>query len=334
MSDSGQKITFLVADHNRGLRADVIISHQSALSRSQVLKLFHNQKVTVNGHLCRPSYRGEVGDIFAYQKSLEPQTDLIGYPGKLNILFEDEWILVVNKPAHLVVHPAPGHWQDTLVNILVYHKKTLSSGSIKNAVGENVDIAPSRPGIVHRIDQNTSGLLVVAKNALAHQHLARQFAYHTVVRCYWALVFGRPYKPSGQIVSRMARDIKNRQRFQSVTEQADRGKKAVTYYQVISSQNEISLLYVKLKTGRTHQVRVHLSDQNHPILGDWTYAKKKRISALGCPYLQKSVKSLSRLALHAAKLGFIHPYHEKYFEFEVGWPADLLDILSVSRLVK
>lgn len=328
---SDQKITFLAGDHCKGLRADVIISHQSTLSRSQVLKLFHNKKVTVNGHPCRPSYRSEVGDVFTYHKPPERKTDLISCPGELNILFEDEWVLVVNKPAHLVVHPAPGHWQDTLVNILIHHKKKLSSGFIQNAVGEIVDIDPTRPGIVHRIDKDTSGLLVIAKVALAHQHLARQFASHTVVRCYWALVFGRPYKSSGQIISRMARDIKDRQRFQSV-KQANKGKKAITHYQVISSQNEISLLHLKLETGRTHQIRVHLSDQNHPILGDWTYAKKKRVSALDCPYLQKSVKNLSRLALHAAKLGFIHPYYEKYFEFEVGWPADLLDILSVSQL--
>ena len=319
-----KKITVLVDESQEGMRADIIIANASPLlSRSQALKLFHSHKVTVNGQICKPSYRGEIGDIFAFEQPENKATGLEAYPQDLHILFEDEWILVVNKPPDLVVHPAPGHPQDTLVNVLIHHQKKLSSGPLQN---EDTD----RPGIVHRLDKDTSGLLVIAKNNLAHRALAQQFESRLVTRCYWALVFGTPRNTSGQIITRIARHARDRKRFQSVLK-GKRGRKAITHYQVIQSQNQISLLHLKLETGRTHQIRVHLSEQNHPILGDWVYGKKHCIHTLPCQ-LQKAVKDLPRLALHAAKLGFLHPYHKQYLEFEVGWPPDLLELLSIIQM--
>ena len=190
-----------------------------------------------------------------------------------------------------------------------------------------------RPGIVHRIDKDTSGLLVIAKNDLAHLELVKQFASRLIKRCYWALVFGVPQKSFGQIKSRIARHPKNRKCFYSVPQKdIHKGREAITYYNVIRSYNGVSLLHLKLGTGRTHQIRVHLSGQNHPIVGDWVYGKKKRIQPLKSSQLQQSIRNLPRLALHASRLGFRHPYDHRYLEFEVGWPDDLLDILFASGM--
>lgn len=328
-----EKCTLLIDENLAGLRADVILSRQSFLSRSQAQKLFQSQKVNVNNKYCKPSYQAVVGDALTFPKpSLSPPKDLLGYSRELDIVFEDQWVLVVNKPPDLVVHPAPGHLQDTLVNVLIHHKKKLSSGAMLNKNRKQQELIYSRPGIVHRIDKGTSGLLVIAKNDFSHQHLAQQFASHLVQRCYWALVFGKPLKPFGQLVTKIARHPKHRQRFQS-TKSQNKGKQAITYYKVVQSQNGVSLLHLKLKTGRTHQIRVHLLEQNHPILGDWTYAKTRRIYSLKNLHLRASLEKLTRPALHAARLGFVHPHHQNYLEFEVGWPVDLLDVLSASGLV-
>ena len=330
---SKEKTTILVDHKLKGFRADIVISKQSPfLSRSSALKLFEQLMVFVNGLNCKPSYRCKEGDVLTFFlfKS-QDQIQLTPSSQNLNILFEDEWILVINKPANLVVHPGAGHSQDTLVNALIAHTKNLSYFHLEEKASFSQGVSQHRPGIVHRLDKDTSGLLVVAKNNLAHSNLVKQFASRLVTRCYWALVFGIPQKCFGQIKTKIARHPKDRKRFCSIP-QGDTGKIAITDYKVIKSQNEVSLLHLTLGTGRTHQIRVHLSEQNHPILGDGIYGKKRRISSLKSSNLKRSVENLSRLALHAARLGFRHPFDHRFLEFEIGWPEDLLELLAASCL--
>ena len=333
---SKKKITIFVDHKLKGQRADIVVSKQvSSLSRSNTLKSFQQQAVFVNNLICKPSYKCKEGDVLMLYLSKDQNhlKQIMPSSQKLNIIFEDHWVLVINKPAHLVVHPGAGHFQDTLVNALMAHTKDLSFLKSMESWLKSGRADQYRPGIVHRIDKDTSGLLVIAKNDLAHLELVKQFASRLVRRCYWALAFGAPQKPSGQIRSRIARHPKDRKRFYSVPQKdIHKGKEAITYYDVMQSYNGVSLLHLKLGTGRTHQIRVHLAGQNHPVVGDWIYGKKKRIQSLPSSQLQQSIKTLPRLALHAARLGFRHPYDHRYLEFEVGWPGDLLDVLFASGM--
>ena len=333
---SKKKIAISINHEIKGFRADIVVCQQvPSLSRSNALKIFQEQLVFVNDLVCKPSYKCKEGDILTlyFPKNRGEATQIMPSHQELNILFEDHWILVINKPADLVVHPGAGHFQDTLVNALISHTKNLSFFKSAQDFLESGRVDQYRPGIVHRIDKDTSGLLVIAKSDFAHLELVRQFASRLVTRCYWALVFGKPQHLSGQIKSRIARHPKDRKRFYNVSQKdVQKGKEAITYYNVIQSYNGISLLHLKLGTGRTHQIRVHLAQQNHPIIGDWVYGKKKRIDLLKSAQLKQSIKNLPRLALHASRLGFRHPYDHRYLEFEVGWPDDLLDILFTSGI--
>ena len=333
---SKEKITISIDHKLKGFRADIVISKQiPSLSRSSTSKVFQQHLILVNNLICKPSYKCKEGDVLTLYlpKNQGSITQIMPSSQDLNIIFEDHWILVVNKPAHLVVHPGSGHFQDTLVNALIAYTKNLSFLKSAQDSLKSGRVDQYRPGIVHRIDKDTSGLLVIAKSNLVHLELAKQFASRLVTRCYWALVFGRPQKPSGQIKSRIARHPKDRKRFYNVPpKDIQKGKDAITYYNVIQSHGGISLLHLKLGTGRTHQIRVHLAQQNHPIIGDWIYGKKKRIYSLKSSQLKQSIETLPRLALHASRLGFRHPYDHRYLEFEVGWPDDLLDILFTSEI--
>ena len=333
---SKKKITISVDHKLKGFRADVVVCQQiPSLSRSHTLKIFQQQLVFINDLTCRPSYKCKEGDILVFYLPNDEDNAIQIMPSHQNIdiLFEDHWILVVNKPADLVVHPGAGHFQDTLVNALIAHTKDLSFLKQAQDFLESGRVDQYRPGIVHRIDKDTSGLLVIAKNDFAHLELVKQFTSRSVTRCYRGLVFGVPQKPSGQIKSKIARHPKDRKRFYSVSHKdSHKGKEAITYYNVVQSHNGISLLHLRLGTGRTHQIRVHLAGENYPIIGDWVYGKKKRIDSLKSSQLRKSIKNLPRLALHASRLGFRHPYDHRYLEFEVGWPGDLLDILFASGI--
>jgi 23S rRNA pseudouridine1911/1915/1917 synthase len=243
-------------------------------------------------------------------------TELVPLDAPLDLLYEDEDLLVVNKPAGLVVHPAAGHAQDTLVNILLHHVKTLAMG-----FGEN------RPGIVHRLDRDTSGILVVAKNDLAHHHLARQFRLKTAHRIYWALTFGVPPLNAGTYRSYLSRHPQDRKKFASNPSGA--GKIAVTHYKVLQSlPSKVSWLQCKLETGRTHQIRVHLSEAGLPILGDAIYGGKtraKNLSNRAAPL----VTGMKRIALHATELGFEHPRSHETLLFRAGWPDELKTLFTV-----
>ncbi len=348
MSNPQKQICLIIDDQFKGLRADIVLVKyissllKSNLSRSKVSKLFDSGCVLINNIRCRPSYKCRINDQLKFNIPFNLQRNYVllePYSFDLDILFEDKWVIVVNKPAGLVVHPGAGHTQDTLVNALIYHKKKLSFLDWVQA--GQVPLEDCRPGIVHRIDKDTSGLLLIAKDEDVHQKLAKQFATHKVDRHYWACVFGVPQRRRGEIKSQIARNIHNRKKFQSFDlslnvdggndhhshfgslQKSPRGKKAITYYEVIESFGGISLLHLKLATGRTHQIRVHLSNLGHPILGDKIYGRKRSLHFLDSSF-KDYVEALPRLALHAARLRFYHPYLGRRLEFEVGWPDDLL----------
>lgn len=313
-------IELVVSEDIAGLRADVGLAKAGIFNtRSQVKKIFTDKKVFVNGKYIKPSQLLQLGDAVSVEVPLQLEEWLAPYDIPLNILFEDNDVLVLNKPAGLVVHPAAGHRNDTLINALIAHQKTLSPGS-----------SPFRPGLVHRIDKDTSGLLVLAKNEKTHHSLAKQFLRKTVHRIYWAIVFGRPKESSGTITSYISRSPNDRKKFMATQEPV--GKHAITHYKVLQSSDVMSLIELKLETGRTHQIRVHMSSIAHPIVGDDTYGGKKRANSLSSQSLKKLILEMPRFALHAKELGFTHPVLQERLSFDSPWPEDLKELLALSRL--
>ncbi len=229
----------------------------------------------------------------------------------LEIIHEDDHLLVVDKPAGMVVHPAAGNFDGTLVNALLHH----CAGRLSGIGGV------ARPGIVHRIDKDTSGLLVVAKTDVAHEGLAAQFARHSIDRRYQAVVAGLPNPPRGSVDAPLARSAANRQKMAVVAE--GRGKRAVTHYALVEALNEASLVECRLETGRTHQVRVHMASIGHPLIGDPVYGRTR-------PAHRELLKKLNfvRQALHAAELGFVHPVSKENLSFKSAAPSDMQELLS------
>jgi 23S rRNA pseudouridine1911/1915/1917 synthase len=229
----------------------------------------------------------------------------------LTIVYEDDHLLVVDKPAGMVVHPAAGNFDGTLVNALLHH----CAGRLSGIGGV------ARPGIVHRIDKDTSGLLVVAKTDVAHEGLAAQFARHSIERRYLAIVAGVPMPPRGKVDAPLARSAANRKKMAVV--EGNRGKRAVTHYRTVETLRDAALLECRLETGRTHQVRVHMAAIGHPLLGDPVYGRTRASH-------QEALKRLSfrRQALHAAGLGFVHPVSKENLSFESALPSDILELFE------
>jgi len=242
----------------------------------------------------------------------------------LDILYEDEYLLVVNKPPGMVAHPALGNFTGTLVNALLHHTNELSKHN-KNA--------PTRPGIVHRIDKDTSGLLIVAKDEYVHSELAKQFAAHTIDREYWAVCWGVFKNSTGEIVGNIARSKRDRKIF---TVSETEGKHAHTFYEVIEEFEFASLVKLKLKTGRTHQIRVHLSHLNHPIFGDPTYGGRVIVYGSNLPKMKSRIHNLlqimPRQALHAKTLGFYHPIKKEKILIESDLPDDIQELIKKLRV--
>ncbi len=304
-----------------GLRADVGLTQAGIFNtRSQVKKIFTDKKVFVNGRYIKPSQLLELGDEIIVHIPVPDRMELVPYDFPLDILHEDNDIIVVNKPAGLVVHPAHGHYGDTLINALMAHQKNLSTGSEE-----------FRPGLVHRIDKDTSGLLVLAKNEETHSSLAKQFARKTVHRIYHAIVFGTPKELKGTITSNIVRSTADRKKFMATDEAI--GKHAITHYEVIKSGPAMSLVQLKLETGRTHQIRVHMSLIGHPIAGDDTYGGKKRAANLANQALKKHILEMPRFALHAKELGFVHPGSHERIYFNSELPNDLSELMELAKLV-
>ena len=285
-----------------------------AMTRATAQRLIEAGMVTVNGTPQKPSLKLKGGDRLAVTipppVAAEPEAETI----PLEILFEDRDVVVVNKVAGMVVHPGAGNSGGTLVNALLGHCQDLSG------IGGEL-----RPGIVHRIDKDTSGVLVVAKNDAAHQGLAALFKDHNIKRVYIALVYGSPKEDKGRLESAIGRHPVDRKRMSG---KAKHGKHAVTHWRVIGRYRGISLLRLMLETGRTHQIRVHLSEAGFPLVGDEVYGGGGRLSSVQDPVLRKLIKDLGRQALHAKTLGFVHPATKEYMEFDTELPQDMEKIVE------
>ena len=296
-----KKINLIVKDNDKNLRVDVFINKkENEISRTRVKNLILNQNLKLNNEIIKdPSKRVIPGDTLELTIPKPKKASLKPYKYKLDIIYEDEDLIVLNKPAGIVMHPGAGNFDKTIVNALInYDKNSLSN------IGDEL-----RPGIVHRIDKNTSGLVVVAKNNQTHEHLSIQFSRHSITRVYQLLIWGKLRPSKGKIETLISRSSKNRQMMEV---SAVKGKKAITNYNTIEIfENKhtptLSLLECKLETGRTHQIRVHMKYLGNSIVGDDKYKKKfKKIKNID-PLLEKNLINLNRQFLHAKTIGFIHP---------------------------
>lgn len=274
------------------------------LSRSYIQKCIKNNEVFVNNKPQKASYRLKVDDeiVFQIPKAAQPAIEAENIP--LSILYEDDDLLIVDKPKNMVVHPAPGHYSGTLVNAVMYHCKDNLSGI--NGV--------LRPGIVHRIDKDTTGSLIICKNDLAHNHIAEQLKEHTITRKYRAIVHGVVAAEEGTIAAAIGRDPLNRRKM-AINER--NGKRAVTHYKVLKRFREYTYIECQLETGRTHQIRVHMTSIGHPLLGDEVYGTRKS------PY------HLCGQTLHAMVIGFLHPRTGEYMEISAPLPAYFEHLLQI-----
>ena len=294
MSD---KLVLNVTEEWKDTRIDVFVSKNTDFSRNSVQILIEEDKISVNDKPVTKSYKMKTGDVLAIVIEEAKDVGIEAEDIPLDIYYEDSDLLVVNKPKGMVVHPANGNENGTLVNALMFHCKDSLSGI-------NGEI---RPGIVHRIDKDTSGLLVIAKNDIAHEHLAKQFKDHTINRIYYAIVYGNVKEDCGDIEAPIGRHKTDRKKF-CITQ--TNSKYAFTHYDVVEKLKGYTLIKCKLKTGRTHQIRVHMQSIGHPLAGDPVYGPKNCIT------------ELKGQALHAGVLGFIHPTTGEYIEFSSDWPAE------------
>ena len=305
-----------------GYRLDKFVAENlTNISRSKIKSLIEKGLITVNKFKKDPDYKLELNDKISINQKSEESSKLLGEDIKLNIVYEDEDILIINKPAGLVVHPGAGNKSGTLVNALIHY-----CGNSLSTIGDN-----SRPGIVHRIDKDTSGLLVIAKNDAAHLNLAKQFEEHTINRKYIALCWGKLKPTAGKLVSLISRSNKNRIKMMS---SKIKGKEAITNYKTIETYFDkkgdtyASLVECKLETGRTHQIRVHLTEKGNSIIGDKLYGRAPMLKYRNLnPSVQELIKALPGQALHAYFLGFKHPSKNKNVEFQVVNPEYLSNLI-------
>jgi len=314
---------FSINEEDTGTRLDIILTKLiPELTRSNLKKIIGLKQVKINNYVEKsPSKKLKTNDTI--EINVIPAEDIKILPNniKLDIVYEDKDILIVNKPAGMVVHPGAGNYKETLVNALVYKYKN----KLSNINGT------TRPGIVHRIDKETSGLLVVAKNNKAHSNLGKQFSDHTIKRTYQALSWGVLRPLNGRIETLIGRSRKNRQ-LMSVTEIS--GKKAATNYRTVKvfevkNIPKISFIECELETGRTHQIRVHMAYKGCSLLGDQQYGKKNLKFKKINEDFENKLKVLSRQALHAKSLGFMHPTTKKFVSFESKLPQDFKKILDL-----
>ena len=287
-----------------GERIDALLARNvENLSRSAAQRLLEQGDVLVNGSAVRKNYKSTVGDEVRVSLPQAEEVELVAQDIPLDVVFEDDDVIVVNKPRGMVVHPAPGHSDGTLVNALLYH----CGESLSGIGGEK------RPGIVHRIDMDTSGLLIVAKNDFAHRFLSEQLSDHSLSRVYEAIVYGRIREDSGTVNAPIGRHPVDRKRM-AIVERG--GREAVTHYEVIARYNGFTHIRCRLETGRTHQIRVHMEKLGHPLLGDMVYGRKK------------AEKGLEGQCLHARELKFIHPRSNKEVHLQTDLPDYFQAILA------
>ena len=314
-------INLIVENLNNNPRVDQFIADKEhTLSRTRIKNLIINSKLKINKKIIKdPSKRIFVGDILTLEIPEPKKLSLKPFKYKLDIIFEDEDLLVINKSAGIVIHPGAGNYDNTIVNALINYNKKLSNISDE-----------LRPGIVHRLDKDTSGLILIAKNNQSHENLSNQFNQHTIKRIYQTLIWGKLRPQKGKIETFIKRSSKNRQLMEV---SYSKGKKAITNYEtlnVFESKNvpTFSLVECKLETGRTHQIRVHMAFKGNNILGDKKYKKRfKKIKNIDLD-LEKTLINLDRQFLHAKSIGFTHPRTGKEIEFASNLPKDLELVLK------
>ena len=318
-------INLIVDENNQNKRVDVFLSkYEKKISRTKIKNLIEKGYLEINNlKVLEPSKKVNIKDKIKLEVPELKKLEIKPYKYKLDIIYEDNDVMVINKPAGLVVHPGAGNFDNTLVNALInYDKKNLSSIN-----GE------LRPGIVHRLDKDTSGIIIVAKNNFAHTHLSKQFNEHSIDRKYIALVWGKLRPQKGEIKTFITRSSKNRQ-LMDISQ--TKGKLAITNYKTVEIyENDrvptLSLVEYKLKTGRTHQIRVHMKFKGNPILGDKSYKKKLKKLKDVDPELNEIIKKIDRQCLHAKSLGFLHPTKNQRLFFESKLPNDLHKIIKKLR---
>ncbi len=311
-------LSFTVSSSQAGLRLDVFLAQaDESFSRSQIKNAIEEGDVLVNEKEPKVSQHLKAGDVVSLH--LEPAIDAVAIPQDvpINIVYEDASIIVINKAAGMVVHPAPGNPDNTLVNALLFHCLDLSG------IGGVL-----RPGIVHRLDKETSGLMVVAKSDEAHRKLSAQFEKHDIHKKYIALVWGDVKGQSGEIVLPVGRHPVDRKKMSTKSRQ---GKDALTLWKVRERYGKATLLDIEIKTGRTHQIRVHLSERGYPVIGDTVYGNASKLQTIKDTALKTEIKSLQRQALHAAQLSFIHPQSGERVVFSAPLPEDLENLRALFR---
>lgn len=296
---------YLVEPEHEGLRLDVFLNKmEEAQSRSAIQRQIKEGGVTVNGMAVKASYCVCAGDEIVFKPQEPVEVTIVAEDIPLDILYEDDDLMVVNKPKGMVVHPAPGHSSGTLVNAVMFHCKDSLSGI-------NGEL---RPGIVHRIDRDTTGSLIVCKNDVTHHHIAEQIKEHSINRIYRGIVLGNVSDDEGCIHAPIGRHPVERKKM-AINER--NGKDAITHYRVLERFDKYTYMEFKLETGRTHQIRVHMASVGHPLLGDEVYGPQK------CPF------HLEGQTLHAAVIGFIHPRNGKYIEVEAPLPEYFQHLLQI-----
>ena len=321
-------INIKVKNKEKNLRIDILLSNlDKKLSRSRVKSLILDHKLKINNNIVTdPSKKMKLDDEIYFEISEPKKENLQPFKYPLDIIYEDDDLIVINKSAGIAMHPGPGNYENTIVNALI------------NYVGNNLSNVGNelRPGIVHRIDKDTSGLVVVAKNNISHENLSKQFSDHSITRIYQTLVWGKIRPQNGKIETFIARSSKNRQMMEVSSK---KGKKAITNYKTLEvfENNKIptfSFIECKLETGRTHQIRVHLSYKGNNILGDKKYKKKfKKIVNIDGD-LKESLTNFDRQFLHAKTIGFNHPKNNEKVQFSSKLPTNLEQILKKLRKIK
>lgn len=314
----------IVVDPGQGLlRIDrFLMDRLQNATRTKIQAAIDVESVRVNGNITKASYKIKPSDVITISLPHPPRdTDIKPENIPINIVFEDDELLVMNKRAGMVVHPAHGNWDGTLVNALVYHFEHLPT-SRNGAI---------RPGLVHRIDKDTSGLMVIAKTEYAMTHLARQFFEHTIERTYNALVWGIPNPSDGTITGYIGRSVRDR-KVQTIYDDETKGKWAVTHYKTLEDLRYVALMQCNLETGRTHQIRAHLKHIGHPLFNDAMYGGDRilRGNPVGSykAFVENAFKLLPRQALHAKSLGFIHPRTKQWLQFDSALPDDFQAALT------
>ena len=323
-----KNVNFIVEENENNLRVDVLINKREKLiSRTRIKSLILKKKLKLNDKIIiSPSKKVLAGDKLRLNIPEPEQASLKPYEFKLEIIYEDDDLLIINKPAGITMHPGAGNYNKTIVNALIhYNKNSLST------IGDVL-----RPGIVHRIDKNTSGLVVIAKNNETHEYLSKQFSDHTIVRVYQLLIWGKLRPSSGKIDTFITRSSKNRQLMEVSN---SKGKQAITNYKTIEIfENDetptLSLVECKLETGRTHQIRVHMRHMGNSIVGDDKYKKKyKKLKNIDIR-LESLISKLGRQFLHAKTLGFVHPKKNEKMIFSSILPKELDNLLKMLRNTK